>query len=182
MRILTWSAALFCSGLCLGVTPVQELPDNRIQIFKIHEDPSNPLSQVTTIVTAHLSAMDRIDDKVAWRIDSLEFYRPATAQTWTKTLPTVSTSDGLWWIKHADADAPQASEFLVPPSVTGEAIANSSAYANLAYDLVGHSYTGTGPYAITSSLSYYLHPIAGLDPDDEGDHEPVESSGGPETG
>jgi len=190
MRTIRWFLVVVELGLSVLPIPANaqfqwqlsdlQLPANRVAYFRFREFPADPLSPVTLVVTAHLSAAERVYNKVAWRIDSLEFSRPGTTETWTKILPQVSTIDGLWWIKHASADTPHASEFVIPPWLTGQAVADSPGYANLNYDLVGHDNLEIGPFAITSRLTYHFAVATGPEPPDDGDDEPVESGGTPD--
>ena len=79
--------------------------------------------------------------------------------TWTKNSPDVNTADGLWWIEHADPDAPVNSEFLVTPLISGTAPSPNPSVVSLVFEFEGAIYVAPpegAPYDDTSSLTMLL--------------------------
>ena len=157
-----------------------DLPADRSVFYVMHAVPTDPASEATFIVKLDLRAVDQIGADVAWEVAAATFRESLTGgneNRWNITLPFVDTPDGLWWIEHADPDIPVRSEFTVPPTLLGLAIAEDPADPDLHFDVAGVLYVPPpegAPYQTTASLSYAMRQDGDPDPDPVGDDEPVD--------
>jgi len=156
------------------------LPDDRWVALRVHETPNDPESALVFVVWLELTAMDSDGDDVGWDIITAKFIQPGTPDTtWTDNSPYVDTADGLWWIEHADHEAPLDSEFVLPPWLAGTATADDPLDDDLDYDFAGVTYTapsppGEPPYANTGALDYSFTLTLEQTPMEEGEDEPVD--------
>lgn len=150
-------------------------------VYRIHADPDDANSAVTFAVWLKLEQADVDGDSAGWDITSIRFRlvgeggQPDTL--WTVSEPNVPTSDGLWWVTHADPEDPQLCEFATPPHLTGTAPANESSDPDLNYDFEAGNYTtppGGDPWDVTTGLSYSFTQVGDEDPVEAGEDEPVE--------
>jgi len=76
---------------------------------------------------------------------------------WTDDAPRVDTSDGLWWVEHADTENPDPADFVEPPYIYGTGGECDTLADNLDFDVEGNAYTPPPegpPYTITTSIDY----------------------------
>lgn len=172
-------------GMVVGTTYTAaraELPDDQIVEYRVHETPTNPESAVVFAVRLELRAVDSDANGVGWEITTAKFRQPDT--TWTEDSPYIDSPDGLWWVDHADPNAPEESEFVLPPLLVGTATADDPLDDDLDYDLEGVEYSpppGEPPYENTGALDYSFTLAHEEDPLEEGDDEPVEVPDDPGT-
>jgi hypothetical protein len=179
-----------CVGLSLGVVvclqgfAVGQLPASRTVTLNIYEDPNDPESPVQTEIVLEVSAVEQDGDSVGWQVDSLSVARAVsdgTVAVWEQPLPDVVSADGLWWVDHADTQAPVTEEFAVVPWMAGVAESLDPRFTDLEFDLAGEVYTPPpegAPFEVTTSLSYALRASSPDEPvDDSDDDEPVEIPG-----
>jgi hypothetical protein len=150
--------------------------------YKIHETPEDPNSAVVFVVTLTVDEADRDGDKVGWEVLEAYIEQAGTpASAWVKNAPLVWTTDGLWWITHADPDNPVVEEFASPPAITGTAEVHSQGTESLVFQLEGTVYDqqlkGT-PYAVNGALDYVFALANTTEPLKEGGGEIVDVSDG----
>ena len=167
------------SGVALG-----QLPPDQTVYFKLRTTPTNPASAVYSLITMHLAAAERSADYVGWRVTQVVVQElaadGAVTGHWSGLEPDVSTSDGLWWIRHTDPTQPVLSEFVRVPLVTGKAPATDPRFDDLEFSVSGSPYFSPGsqpPFTNTVALTYSLRMLEAQEPIHEGDDEPVESGG-----
>lgn len=100
------------------------LPPDQLVQYHIKSDPLNPLSTTVVSVTLKLHATQQVDDEIAWQVLKIWIWRPGVGsldEFWTEDLPTVQTSDGLWWVAHQNPAQPAIPEFTAPPLISGRA-------------------------------------------------------------
>lgn len=153
--------------------------------YRVHETPTDPVSDVVFIVRLKLKAEDSTVSSVGWRIEAAEFRQPNSGGSpdtvWHEILPPIGTSDGLWWCNHADVLDPQLGEFAMPPELKGVATAEEPSDPNLQYVVRGVPYTPPPegpPHECTAGLDYAFTKVGTAVPEEEGDDEPVEESEG----
>lgn len=127
--------------------------------YVIHTDPDEPNSPVKMRVDLLLERDEVAGSSVGWRVLRIEFRKPDGAgyQVWARDLPPIPTQDGLWWAEHANPEAPQASEFTLPPTLVGVASAVGSQDDLLLYNIESHVYQPPlegPPWPVTTSLTY----------------------------
>ena len=149
--------------------------------YKLRETPSDPNSAVTWTIGLYLKEKQVDGNDVGWLIESIKISQLDSVgqpeNVWTEETPTVNSSDGLWWVEHADPNDPQASEFVEPPLLESTATTEDPASADLDYYLEGVPYNpppGGQPYVETGALNYTFTLVGSSDPEDEGEDEPVE--------
>ena len=183
MSVIAFSvASAACAALCgFSENASAQLPVDRSQIMYIRHDASDPDSDVRYEIELFLTA-DEIDgDSVGWDITSStlrEFDEFGTTITkWTDSAVTISTNDGLWWIDHADAQAPVSAEFIEPPLIYGTGQSGDPNAPDLDYDLEGFEYTappGGPPWTLTGSLTYSMTEEGETQAEEDEDEEPIE--------
>ena len=145
--------------------PVGFAVPNSLEVsFWIHDDPSDPESDVTFKIKLALTESDSDGDSIGWDVTSIEFrqiHASGPDTVWVESSPSVPTGDGLWWVTHADPTDPQTDEFVMPPNLSGTAVAQDSKDDDLDYDFEGVTYTpppppGEPPYEVTAGMDYYF--------------------------
>lgn len=144
-------------------TEVHALPPDVTVQLNLREPPGDPLSDVTHRVILGLFEDSRNGDSVGWDVAILTIREldenGDVAYRWSTGGPTVDTSDGLWWIEHADPDNPELEEFVLLPRIHGTAGALDQGVSDLDFDFEGNVYTeppGGPPFEITGSLDTFL--------------------------
>jgi len=159
------------------------LPADRVIYFAIHENPENPNSRVQYYLSLSITAADQDGDWIGWDITNYKITEKAVLGSdtvWDVDSPNVGTTDGLWWVEHADPDNPIPTEFVEPAPVADTAVAVDPADPDLDFDVVGVPYTpppGGPPYQVTAALDFAFSATADPNdpPDDSGDDEPVDN-------
>ncbi len=168
--------ALAFLGLVVSVADA-DLPLDQDVVYKIHDDPNDPNSDVVFSVWLTLTATARDGDSVGWRIKLMQFRQveqggPDTI--WKILNPTIPSVDGRWWINHADGDNPQLGEFDDPPRLAGTATAEDQYDDDLEYDFQGTEGTGVTPWDPTARLNYEFILVGASEPLLSGTGDPVE--------
>jgi hypothetical protein len=156
-------------------------PADQIIYYAMHETPTVPTSPVTFVISMKLHAQDADRNWIGWKIERVAFRdpgpTPSADRRWVKVSPTVPTSDGLWWVYHANSEQPIRAEFVLPPRLVGTATAADVAYADLNYDFAGVPYPpppGGAPYNPTAALDYTMTLVGELLAIEEGEDEPID--------
>lgn len=144
--------------------------------YNIRETPDDPSSAVIWTIDLALQENQVDGNNVGWSIDSATISQlNGTGQApnvWTEATPTVNSPDGLWWIEHADPQAPQTSEFAEPPLLENTAIAEDPADSDLDYDLEGLPYNPPPegpPFENTAAVDYRFTLVGSSTPEGEGE-------------
>ncbi|MCH9003152.1 MAG: hypothetical protein IIC02_11310 [Planctomycetes bacterium] len=166
--------------LMFGTESAQALTPDFVVQYNLRETPGDPLSDVTHRVIIGLFEDSRNGDNVGWEAAILTIHEldeiGNVAYRWSKGYPTVDTTDGLWWIEHADPDNPVMKEFMLPPRIYGTALALDPGVSDLDFDIAGNVYIeppGGAPFENTGSLNSFLQlaetppPAPEKDVDDE---------------
>lgn len=178
---------LMAAFLMVPSSAVASLPPDRTVTFVLHEVPDDPESPVKLTIALELSAEeDSYGNEIAWSVLAAEFVRPANGSNpelvWNATNPLIDTTDGLWWVEHVDPMEPKASEFVLPPAISGLALARYETDEDIDFDLMGEFYDEVergNPYPNTGALTYSLVTHVAHEPIEEGDDEPVEMPDAP---
>ena len=183
---------LIVVGLLVG--PAFGLPADRVVYYAIRVDPTNPNSRVQYVLASTISAREQDGDWIGWEVANYSITEKAllgSDTVWAVDLPFVDTTDGLWWVEHADPNAPVRSDFAVPAAVIDTAVASDPGIPNLYFDVVGVPYTppaGGAPFEVTGALDFAFWSVPQAadppappapppdPPDDSGDDEPVDDS------
>jgi len=157
-------------------------PDHAIT-FKLHETVGDTTSTIDFTVTMGLMK-DTVDgNDIGWDVIVVTFREMDdegnVVTTWTKNNPDVDTTDGLWWIEHANPASPVNSEFLVPPLISGTAPSPNPNVISLEFEFEGDIYVEPpegAPFEDTSSLTTLLRDEGTPPPPPKKDveNEPVE--------
>lgn len=137
------------------------LPADQTVAYRIYDDPIDPNPVVLFIVKLGLAAQESSGNSVGWKIKQISIRQNPTqsepAHTWSESLPTIGTPNGLWWVTHGDPESPVLAEFTLPPLLSSRATAAESTYPDLEYALEGKTYNpppGGPPFTITAALDY----------------------------
>jgi len=168
--------------LGLLVAPAVGLPADRVVQYAIRVDPTDPNSRVQYVLSASLSARQQDGNWIGWEVESYTITEKAVLGSdtvWEVALPYVDTSDGLWWVEHADPDNPTRAEFVEPAGIGGTAVAGDSAVPNLKFWVVGVPYAPPpdgAPYEVTGAINFAFSATATASdpPADSGNGEPVD--------
>ena len=160
--------------------PTPQEPLAQDVVYKIHSDPNDPNSVVSFTIWLSLEQADTDGDSIGWKILQIRFRQTPEAYSeeriWTDSDPNVPSSDGLWWVEHADPNDPQLAEFDTPPHLVGTAAAQDPNDPDLEYDVNSGTYSpppGGNPWGPTTALTYELT-VGDPPPEKEGDDEPGE--------
>ena len=168
--------ALVLLGLLVSGANADMPPDQDV-VYKIHDDPNDPNSDVVFSISLTLKATARDGNSVGWKIEKVKFHEIVQGdpdRIWTKSDPNVPSTDGRWWIDHADGDDPQLAEFDDPPELNGIATAKDLNDADLEYYFEGSSYSGGPTWEATAGLDYEFAPVGAPSTFAYADDEPVE--------
>lgn len=168
-------------GATVQTAAADDLPANRCVGYLMRADPNDPNSPLAFVVTLTLSASSASGDSVGWSVTGAEFAEfgeyGVAITVWYDDQPNVDTPDGLWWVSHANPGSPQASEFALPPLLSGSAIAQDPGSTDLDFAFSGVAYDpspGDPPYAATAALNYAFVLAGESQPLRAGESEPVE--------
>lgn len=162
---------LILVGLLVG--PAFGLPPDRVVNYAIRVDPTNPNSRVQYVLSSTVSAQEQDGDWIGWEVQNYTITEKAVLGSdtvWAVDLPFVDTTDGLWWVEHADPDNPNRPEFVVPAAVIDTAVANDPGIPDLYFDVVGAPYTPPAegaPFEVTGALNFVFSTTS--DPNDSPD-------------
>ena len=137
-------------------------PDHAIT-FKLHATVGDPTSPVDFTVTMGLMIEEHDGSSIGWDVIVVTIRQMDdegnVITTWSKSNPDVDTTDGLWWIEHANPAAPVNSEFLVPPLISGTAPSPNPNVVSLEFEFEGNIYVEPpegAPFDDTASLTLLL--------------------------
>jgi hypothetical protein len=149
------ATAILLSIIISGVTSTgaMALPDDRIVILDVYDDPTDPNSDVVFTIELFMTADSGTSCEsgpcgdVGWDITSIQFTQLQTGgdRVWVDDTPVVDATDGLWWVYHADENAPADDEFVMPPRMYGTAAAQNPQDLDLDYDFEGKDYSYSNP-------------------------------------
>ena len=176
MRVGTVAIVLSIPILMPDISSAQPPPDQSIE-FRIHEIAGDPQSAVIFVVRMSMFAADADGDYLGWEVTSLEFRKVDGEDdvVWRKDAPVIATTDGLWWVAHADPANPQVSEFRLPPWLYGTAAPDDPENDDLIYDFEGTEIAPPGGNSSTSAMSFQFTLSGASEPVVEGEEVPVES-------
>jgi len=183
-------ALIFSAVACFPVV-VAALPPDRVVHYAIREDPADPDSRIQYVLSLSLSAQEQNVDYIGWSVDNYMITETAVIgvdSVWDVDAPNVLTTDGLWWVKHADPDNPVRSDFVEPAQIADTASAHDPSDPDLHFDVAGVPYSEPPegpPYAVTAALDFTFIKDGSSEPDDSGSHEPADVpdwSGAPGSG
>lgn len=182
LQSLSWCGILVVILAPIGVSAAHAAhPEDRVITYSIREDPQDAESDVTFLVSLKLTAVDREDSTVAWRVvyakfEQLdEFGEPLAA--WMILYPQLDTSDGYWWVEHEEYLEPVPEEFHSVPTLEGSAPALDEEDPDLDFFVETGSCTGgcTSMYGGQVTALNHAFVVAGEpEPIEEGDDEPSE--------
>ncbi len=170
---------LALAALILVVCPAaaySQTPQDQTVRFLIRENPQNPESPVKFSIQVELKAAEVDGNSVAWIVQYATFQRISNGVVlaeWQQDAPEVISSDGYWWVEHADAAAPLTSEFKQPPRLLGRATSLAESVPDLDFDIKGSIQSPPSGNPALTSLNYSLAFVGNTAPEEEGDDEPV---------
>lgn len=175
---------VFVNSAALAVEdPAGELPAAQTVTYWLREAPEDPNSAVVFGVTLKLQAQASAGSAIGWGVSAIEFYEVdagVASLAWVDDAPAVGTEDGRWWVTHADPEAPELAEFVMPPPLSGTGTAENPNGDDLDYWLEGSE--GNQPlipsYTVMAFLSYQLSTPPTSPPIRSGEDEPVEAGEG----
>ena len=93
-----------------------QLPDPPLTqqvVYRLHEDPSDPNSDVKFTIWLSLVQADIDGDLVGWSVTRIRIRQIGAGGNpdtiWMEYNPDVSTPDGLWWVEHSSVENPAES-------------------------------------------------------------------------
>jgi hypothetical protein len=176
---LVLSGFVFSAGDAAAEVPGP--PITQDVVYKMHSNPDDPNSPIIFTIWLSLEQADQDDDSVGWEVTEVRFRQIAEGSgadtIWMASDPNVPTSDGLWWVDHADRSNPQLAEFDVVPYMAGTAAAEDPNDPDLEYSFEGATYTPPGggpPWDPTTALNYSFSVDGDPAPVQSDEDEPVE--------
>ena len=156
--------------------------------FNMHKTVGDPTSPIDFTVTMGLMIEAQDGNSIGWDVFAVTIREYSEngdlLNTWSKFDPFVDTTDGLWWIEHANPAAPVNSEFLIPPRIVDTAENMNPTEAALEFDIEGNIYVAPpegAPFEDTSSLTTLLQEEGNTEPEEEEREKPVEVPPWPES-
>lgn len=166
------SLGLVLLTLIVGSTSrsVLALPPPLTVGFEVHENPGVSTSPLQFTVSLSLSATDQKDGLIAWQVTQARFVEAGTSgRIWSVSNPTITTADHLWWVQHANSNAPAAVDFRAPPLIEGSAAPVSGTSESLSFSFQGSS---SAP-ANSAAANYSFHTLSGTIATSGDDDEPI---------
>lgn len=120
-------AALVVGGLMAwgGAGALAELPNGRTLTYDVGETPGDFDSPLVYEYEMHLTAQQQSGNSIGWAVDSVTIREldenETVINTWVDSAPNIDSTDGLWWVAHADPANPVLGEFAESPSIDGTA-------------------------------------------------------------
>jgi hypothetical protein len=165
-----------------------DCPTEKTIVYRVYKDPGQENSPVYLTFEMHVYREAQTNNNVGWRADQLQIKlwddNGNPMHVWTDETPEFQTTDGLWWVAHADPCEPLSTEFILPPALEGSAETGSTEVDDLDYAVEGTNPALPRPsfFTPTTYLTYIVTLANETTPLDEEDDEPVEtpeSSGDP---
>jgi hypothetical protein len=128
------------------------LPPDQVVVYDIKSDSSNPSSTTVIRLTLKLHAVQQVDDQIAWQVLECWVRHPTVGspdEVWLESLPAVGTSDGLWWVQHANPAEPAVTDFTAVPLISGRGTRVGGQGDDLDYAFEGTSEPPPSPPALT---------------------------------
>ena len=167
-------AAALMAGLLFVISsaPVSAaLPADRVMTCEIRETPGDSTSQLLYTQEMGLTAKEQDGNSIGWAVASVTIKEidanGDVINTWIDNSPSVSSSDGLWWITHADPDNPVDSEFANSPLIDG------TAGGDMDYEFQGLGEPAEATTPLTFLVNLVLWPQSFPDPDVAYQSDPV---------
>ena len=96
-----------------------------VQDSRLFHQDTTQYEEIEDLLRTVVEAADNIEQRLWWEDED----------------PEVDTTDGLWWVEHADPDNPVPSDFVETAPVAGTAIAADPEDPDLDFDVAGVPYT-----------------------------------------
>ncbi len=150
--------------LAVGVSADALATETETIRFNLRQDPNDPSSAIIRTIDLDLESQEVDGNDVGWAVVSLKVSEldanGQATQVWIDAAPFVDSTDGLWWIEHADPLDPHRSEFVMPPLLEGVAAAEDPADPDLDYSIEGVTYNAPPepPFEVTAALDYTFTP------------------------
>ena len=151
--------------------------------YSVRADPGDEESDVLYVFSLGLSEVNVDSEGIDWKVVELVIVEVNNSgghdKYWSEDDPLVGTTNGLWWVEHADTSKPIAEEFHSPPLIIGTAITHDVNDGDMDYDFVGEEYV-TPPGELTphdgrvTSLTHTITETGQSQNASEGDDEPME--------
>lgn len=151
--------------------------------YSVREDPSDEESDVLYVFSLGLSEVNVDCDGIWWKVEELVIVEVNNSgghdKYWSEDDPLVGTSNGLWWVEHANTSKPIAEELHSPPLIIGTAVAHDTNDEDMDYDVEGEEYV-TPPGELTpydgrvTSLTHTIAETGQSQSASEGDEDPAE--------
>ncbi len=179
----TYAKLMLAAWCCLWSCVALALPDDHLVTYTIRVDPSDEQSDPDFEVQFTVKAVSSEDDWVKWEVSKIQILdvdaQGATVESWTKSSPTINTSDGFWWVEHDDIDNPESDEFGDIPDLVGTADVDGTG-DDLDYDIAPGSLTRTEAAMYSGNvagMTYDFTKVNESTPIAEGEDEPEEADG-----
>ncbi len=158
------ACALIAMGWQTGSTQARDgggpAPLQQTVSYGVYDDPDDPNRSLIWLIVAHLQEPEADGNLVGWAVQDVHLFDATNPErVWIDAQPSVGTLDGLWWIEHADPQAPQLEEFDSPPQISGLTACEDPNEPDLEYEFEGETYIAPpgGPhFALATALNLRL--------------------------
>ncbi len=161
-------AALVVGGLMAwgGAGALADLPSGRTLTYDVRETPGDEASSLIYEYEMHLTAQQQNGNSIGWAVDSVTIREldenETVINTWVDSAPNVDSTDGLWWVVHADPANPVVGEFSVSPAIDGTAGGE-----------MDYEFEGLGASTAMAAVDLILWPVGDPAPEVEYKFEPL---------
>jgi hypothetical protein len=183
MHARLFVASLFTMAALLTAVPrlaEASPPDTQVVEYIIREVPDHPDSPVVFGAKITLTPVSANGSQVAWEATELVLMEidsnGAATSVWIDSSPSFAVWQGRWWVEHADPEAPELSEFSMPPFIEGTAAAEEENGAALDYTMAGDTCASCrGMFGgNVAALNYEFTLVGEQIPLEAGEVEPVQ--------
>lgn len=170
----------FGAMVMLSAAAVASPPGTYQVTLYLYETPNDVESPLLYAFSLTLTPADEAGNAIGWLIEEAALIRPDAGggdpHVFIDTDPNVASGDGLWWVQHADPNAPTIEEFDYTPLVTGATVPLDSSDPDLEYEFEGHGPVQGGQgtsQPMLAAVSYVIIQSGEEEPEEEGDNEPM---------
>ena len=161
----------------MAAGPAMALPSDQTITFNIRVDPQDDQSAIkfSVALNAHPVLQIANTSTIGWAITQIEIrqkHSGSSDSVWRETW-SIDT-DNLWYVTHANANSPVASEFTDTPALSGTAAVISNATDDLDFSFDGNPSQSTMFSGNVSDTTYSFIVHTPQEPIDDGSDEPEE--------
>lgn len=144
LQTLIWGVLAFL--LLFAEVPAIAAPPDYYDVHYTYREANDETGPRKVKLTLDLKNMDTNATQIEWKCDEIRITAFSSNgevwATWKDETCAFDTTNGRWWVTHADKEAPDADEFLSPPDFAGTADYVSGTEDTFYYEITTGSCSG----------------------------------------